>query len=210
MSGILDFLSKVGQPAAATSTGVMPAPSPWQNRIGLFGATLKDIGADLGGRPADAVNIAGFQQGQQQQTAQATQLQARTALSQALSTNDPMKIKAAAMAFAASGGDLSNFATALKFGQPTIDHYSADDASYSTDPFTNVRTQLSPGAPKPPPTTGGMQWDSKTGTWIQIPHYVEQQSAIYNARDAAAAAHRAPAKAAAMPHGVPVYGTPQL
>lgn len=70
----------------------------------------------------------------------------------------------------------------------SLEYHSPADNAY--DSAGNVVHQGTPEA-KPPTTTGGMQWDPKTG-WTPIPHYVEQQLAIANARGDAAVAHRAP------------------
>lgn len=200
MSGIMDFLSKVGQPATG---GIMSPPSPWQNRIGLFGSTLKDVGADLSGRPQDANNIAGFYQGQQQQGAMAQQQQARTALQQALATNDPSKIKAAALAFAAAGGDVAGLATALKFGRPEVQNLG-DGTLASIDPFSG-QASIALQGPRKPLINGGMTSMDNGVTWKPIPGYVDQQGSIQDARAAGTAAHRAPPKpttAAANPFGL--------
>lgn len=97
-------------------------PAGPSNNFGLFGATLKDIGANLGGRPEDAQNLAMFGQQQQQQTAQLATQQARTALQQALATGDTAKIRTAALGYASAGGDLGSLMTAMKFGQPSVEH----------------------------------------------------------------------------------------
>lgn len=203
MSDFMDFLSKVGQPSAPGAP--MTAPSPWQNRIGLFGATLKDVGADLGGRPEAAQNIAGFQQGQRQQGVAIQQQQARTALQQALATNDPAKIKAAAMSFAAAGGDVSGLAAALKLGSPQVENLGEGTLA-TIDPFTN-KASIALQGPHKPLVNGGLQSTDNGQTWTPIPRYVEQQSAIYGARDTQAALHRKPTTAKPIAPGS-VVGNP--
>lgn len=90
----------------------------------------------------------------------------------------------------------------LQFHAPTENAYDAQG---------NIVVHGTPPEAKPPTTTGGMQWDPKTG-WTPIPRYVEQQLAIANARGDAAVAHRAPPRGGAG-HGaafVPTYGKPVL
>jgi hypothetical protein len=57
------------------SSAPSPTPSPWSQMTdaqhwGLIGATLKDIGAHLDGRPGDANNLDAFHQRMQQQNQQ--------------------------------------------------------------------------------------------------------------------------------------------
>lgn len=208
MSGFSDWLGKK-QPDGTTSLlgGALSydpkADIGRTDRLGLFGSTLKDISASLGGHPEDAQNVAMFDKGQKQATALAAKTAAKAALTQALSTGDTGKIQQAAIAYTAAGGDLSGFATAMKFAQPSIEHYSADDATYSNNPITGARTMLSGGVPKPIITGGTVSLDNAR-TWNKIPGYIEQQSAIYNARDLAAAQHRAPPRGTTQKPGDPV------
>lgn len=142
--GILDFLNK------PLPTGAAAAPQPWGSRVGLFGAALKDVGASLGGNPQDAQNVAMFQQGQRQQTATAATNTAKAALQAALATGDTAKIRQAALGYAAAGGDLSGFATAMKFGQPTVEHVGDNLVSLPTDGSGTANVLYRGERPAPP------------------------------------------------------------
>ena len=185
MSGILDYLSNVGQPQAAI------APSPWQNRVGLFGAALKDVGAQLGGRPEDATNVATQKTGVVQNAMYQRQLGAHQALASALSSTDPAARKSALIQAASLGIDTAPY---LALMNPQIEHFPMDENVSLRDPITGALTPVSSGTRKPL-TSGGMQSIDNGKTWQAIPGYADQQSAIYGARYAAHAANPMPTKA---------------
>lgn len=61
MAGILDFLTVGGSNAGGILSGATPGAMPdWANKLGLFGATMGDVGANLSGHPADATNLASW------------------------------------------------------------------------------------------------------------------------------------------------------
>lgn len=56
MAGILDWLDAPPAAPSSVNAGILAAPTT--NRLGILGATLRDIGANLDGHPADATNLA--------------------------------------------------------------------------------------------------------------------------------------------------------
>lgn len=182
MAGILD----------APKPQTAPAPNPWKSRIGLFGATLQDIGANLGGRPDAATNIEGFQEGQKKQQATAAANAARAALQQALATGDAAKIRQAMLGYVAAGGDPSGFIAAQRYGQPTLEHVG--DNLLSVDPNNPTSANVLFRGEQRPMVNGGMTSMDNGKTWQPIPGYVDQQGRIADVRAAGTAAHRAPPK----------------
>jgi len=71
MAGILDFLGG-GSQGGVLSAASAPAAtaSPWASRLGLFGSTLQDVGANMSGNPQSAHHIADFGQLQRQRAVQ--------------------------------------------------------------------------------------------------------------------------------------------
>lgn len=68
MVGFRDVSDALNAGASAASQPAPDAPSPWsqmsdQQRFGLIGAALKDIGAHLDGRPDDATHLSSFHLG---------------------------------------------------------------------------------------------------------------------------------------------------
>lgn len=188
-------------------------PKPGQTgsqRLGLFGSTLKDIGAFVSGHPGDANNLAGTERYQDAQSQMAAQKAALAQVQQQLSDANakPEQVRQALVNYALMGGDLGGVSSAMSYGRPTIKAYGIDQNVVSTDPITGENTVIQQGQRKPI-TVGGMQSVDNGKTFTAIPGYVAQQSAIYNARDAASAAHRAPKAAApgaiAVPHPGSLY-----
>lgn len=141
--GMFDFLS---QGNGILSGNPNAAPAAWQQAAGLFGATAKDVGSNLQGDNSPG-NIAAFGRQQQSQNMSRLGQQAQQALADA--GNDPAKLKAALLSYAAAGGDPSTFIAAAKFGSPIISNVSPTENVYSTDPLTGSRTLVQQGQIKP-------------------------------------------------------------
>lgn len=77
-----------------------PVQSPFQSSFGLWGSALKDIGAQLGGRPEDANNLMQYQQVMRQN-------QLRQAIGVAANTDDQAVAKQAAAVMMMNGVDPS-------------------------------------------------------------------------------------------------------
>lgn len=137
--GMFDFLS---QGNGILSGNPNAAPATWQQAVGLFGATAKDVGSNLQGDNSPG-NIAAFGRQQQSQNMSRLGQQAQQALADA--GNDPAKLKAALLSYAAAGGDPSTFIAAAKFGSPVISNVSPTENVYSTDPLTGGRTLVQQG-----------------------------------------------------------------
>lgn len=200
-NGIGGYLSNVGQPSS------IMAPDPWQNRVGLFGAALKDAGASLSGRPEDAINVAGQKQSVLQTAMYQRQMQARSQLITALQSTDPNTKKQALIQAVGMGIDPTPY---LAITNPQIEHFNMDENAFSRDPVTGQMTQIVNGTRRPL-TTGGMTSTDNGKTWQPIPGYVAQRGATANAIDAARAANPLPGKpkpdaAAGAPNPWQVFG----
>ena len=131
MAGILDFLGAT--PQGGVLAGTAPAPgatrNAWANGLGLFGSTLRDVGANLSGNPQNAHNIADFSKLQRQQAVQ-------QALAAASSPDPAIRAQAYAVA-RANGIDTAPFERAaaassmpdlLKAMQPQINDVQSTPA----------------------------------------------------------------------------------
>ncbi|HVM95106.1 MAG TPA: hypothetical protein VMT89_01900 [Candidatus Acidoferrales bacterium] len=92
--------------------GIWQNGSPWQDRVGLFGAALRDAGQAFStGTPGNAI---------EQYAAKAPRQKAVNDLQAAFASGDENKIRAAMMAAAAAGVDPSAFASANDYGRPEL------------------------------------------------------------------------------------------
>lgn len=127
------------QPAASVPAQQPQGPSKWQTGLGLFGSTLKDVGANLSGHPDAANNVAEYVQ-------MMRQMQMRQQLGAAFQSNDPDVRRQAAISYAAMGGDPSQL---MALTSPKVEHVGNN--LVASDPFTpdTVRT-IYKGTPPPP------------------------------------------------------------
>lgn len=179
--GMFDFLSQGNGILSGTPNA---APANWQNLAGLFGATAKDVGANIQGDPS-ANNIGMFGRQQQAGASQRLGQQAQQAIADAGS--DPIKLKAAIMAYTAAGGDPTQFIAAAKFGQPTVQHVG--NSLVSIDPTNNAPTEIYHSQPLPTPN----QAFNPDGTPNMA--FQNYQKGLYRARAQATADFRAPPRA---------------
>lgn len=152
MSGIFDFLGLGGDPSqqgvlsGAQSPGTSPYALPLTtgNRVGLFGGSLQDAAAWLGGHPADAVNFMRAQQMLKQNQAEMQQRQAMTALvgtGQDPSLNAPTRLSV-----------VQNGGAPTPTGQQITDNLQASTAAQNQQ--GNVGGQVA--SPLPPVDNGSM------------------------------------------------------
>lgn len=173
MTGILDWLGLNSSTNPNASAGTQPVQPP-QNKLGLFGATLSDVGASLNGqRPT---NLDAYRQTQMA----VAQKQARDAALQAYqAAQTPADKQAALLQFWGAGGDTAGLGAVLNSQKPTLRDIGPNGVA-SID-SNGVPTVVIPGAPKPaqrPLISGGMQSLDNGATWQQIPGYAAQQAAI--------------------------------
>lgn len=151
MAGIFDFLG-ASSPQAGVLASATPAPgasrNAWANGIGLFGSTLRDVGANLSGNPQAAHNIADFSKLQQQQAVQ-------QALAAASSPDPTIRAKAYAVA-RANGIDTTAFERAaaagampdlLKQMQPQINPVQSTPMVTPDNPINSPMRQAIQAAP---------------------------------------------------------------
>lgn len=201
--GILS--GNVGQQPQQPSTMGTPQPSPtsmpssWQNGLGLFGSTLRDVGANLGGKPQDANNISEFQN---HVIGMNVLRQRQQAISDFANAKTPQEKQAAALKlWSIDPQSAAGLATSLKVGQPELRDMAPGSNLAVIDPSTGLPTNIIKGTPKVI-TSQGMQSMDGGQTWQQIPGYSEQQGSISDARAAGRAAHPMPSRKAAAPGAI--------
>jgi len=107
----------------------------------------------------------------------------------------PEEARAAMIDLYGSGGDPTEAMAALKAGQPTYTNSPVGDNVYEVNPFTNQRTLFQPGRVKRE-VTGGVSVNPYDPTdTVEIPHWLDQQTARARAGAEARADFRPPPKA---------------
>ena len=107
----------------------------------------------------------------------------------------PEDARAAMLDIYASGGDPAEAMAAFKAGQPTYTNSPVGDNVYENNPFTNQRTLVQPGKVKRE-LSGGVSVNPFDPTdTVEIPHWLDQQTARARAGAEARADFRAPPKA---------------
>lgn len=160
--------------------------SGWQD-VSAVGAGLRDIGAQLEGRPQFATNMDEELAKRQEQDRRQLQAQALGEMATAKTGQD---FRSAAFHGAAAGIDPSAIGQISKFGLPTYSNAPLGDTVFATDPISGERTVVQQGQrpPQNPQVSNGMQRDPLTGKWSPIPGYVDVQRDIAGARRKPAAA----------------------
>lgn len=168
------------------------------DRLGLAGATLKDVALWLGGNGARADNVANAAAMADKEGRQRNAQDVLAATQKVLmDSNATVDQKRAALAQAAAAGvDTDGLIAAQSYGAPSLKAYSPDQMIVATDPITGRSSIVRQGVQRPV-ISGGQQWDPATGAWSNIPGYGEQQIAIARAKAAASAAAKAGASQAA-------------
>lgn len=146
-------------------------------RLGIFGASLKDAGAYLDGKPQYATNLSDTETTQKDDDATKTSkdLLSKTRADLVASNGDPDKVRAAILSYTLAGGDGAKLYSAITQGNPTLKGFSADDNIVSSDPLSGTDTIVSRATPKPQ-VSAGMQFVN--GQWSKIPGYAAQQKDI--------------------------------
>jgi hypothetical protein len=169
LGGLVNYNPKEGQTGA--------------DRMGLAGSTLQDVAAWLDGNGDKADNLS---RAQARDEASRKELNTNTARERAqqmlAAAGDDVEAQREALMYGAMKGvDLSDYAAALKYGQPEYKSFSTDQDIYEMNPNGGGRLIRS-GRQKAPTTSGGMQFDEAQRRWVPINGYLEQQTAIARAR----------------------------
>src|SRR5579859_7104313 len=106
-------VAPTGQPGGA----VGPPPMTWSSRLALAGAALKDVAANVEGRPGQSNNVALAQQQILARNMMVAQQNAKQKFSEA---TNPADQRNALLALSNAGGDVSPYLSIMKSGRPIM------------------------------------------------------------------------------------------